>query len=182
VLHGKTVRLRAIERSDIPAFVLWLNDPERRRGLLVTDPMSHAREEVWFERQLASEDRVLAIEVETDSGWTHVGNVALVKVNWKDRTGSVAIMIGEKAHEGRGLAADAMRTLVRHAFGELNLHRLELEVFDFNERAIRCYERCGFRREGTKREALFRDGRYWDVHVMGLLATDSQARGQLDPA
>ena len=70
---------------------------------------------------------------------------------------------------GKGYGTEATRTILSFAFNELNLHRVELEVYDFNARAIRTYEKAGFRHEGTRRKALFRDGSYHDVHVMGIL-------------
>lgn len=67
-----------------------------------------------------------------------------------------------------------MRTLLRFVFLELNLHRVELEVYDFNPRAMRCYEKAGFRLEGTRRQVLYRDGRYHDIHQMGILQEEFQ--------
>lgn len=69
----------------------------------------------------------------------------------------------------------ATLTILRFAFFELNLHRVELEVFDFNPRVIRCYEKAGFRHEGTRRQRLFHDGRYRDAHWMAILRHEFQA-------
>lgn len=79
------------------------------------------------------------------------------------------IVIGEKEYWNRGYGSDALRTLLRFAFEELNLHRVFLHVFDFNERAIRCYEKVGFRHEGRLRQARFTEGRYVDELVMAVL-------------
>jgi len=173
MLHGDKIRLRALERSDIPTFVRWFNDPDIRRMLLITDPMSRAGEERWFEAQLESKDKVFGIEVDAgDGGRRLIGNIGLVRINWKDRVASIGIVIGEKELWGQGYGQDAIATMEQFAFDELNLHRLELEVFEFNSKARRCYEARGFKLEGTRREALFRDGRYNDVHQMGLLASE----------
>jgi RimJ/RimL family protein N-acetyltransferase len=176
MLYGERVRLRGIEREDIPTFVRWLNDPEVRQYLVMYEPMSQAQEERWFEARLEREnDFLFTIEalIEGDQAdadeWVHIGNVGLHRVDWKNRTAVFGIVLGEKAYWGRGYGTDATRTMLRFAFQELNLHRVELEVFEFNPRAARCYEKAGFRHEGTRRQALFRDGRYHDVHRMAIL-------------
>lgn len=173
MLFGERIRLRAIEREDIPTFVRWFNDPEVRQYLLMYEPMSHAKEERWFESRLdARDDFLLAIEAQTGDAWIHIGNAGLHRIDWKNRTAIFGIALGEKAYWGQGYGTDATRTMLRFAFGELNLHRVELEVYDFNPRAMRCYEKAGFRHEGTRRQALFRDGRYWDVHTMAVLQAE----------
>jgi RimJ/RimL family protein N-acetyltransferase len=173
MILGERVRLRAIERSDIPTFVRWLNDPEVRRFLLMFEPMSTADEERWFERRLSSHDDYLySFEGAVDGRWTHLGNIGLHRVDWKNRSAVLGIVIGEKEHWGKGFGTEAVRLMLRFAFGELNLHRVELDVYDFNPRAIRSYEKAGFRREGTLRQALFREGGYHDVYRMAVLQSE----------
>ena len=173
MLLGERVRLRAIEREDIPTFVRWFNDPEIRRYLLMYEPMSRVKEERWFESRVEARDEfLLAIEAQVGDDWIHIGNVGLHRIDWKNRTAVFGIALGEKAYWGQGYGTDATRTMLRFAFDELNLHRVELEVYDFNPRAMRCYEKAGFQREGTRRQALFRDGCYWDVHTMAVLQTE----------
>jgi len=91
-------------------------------------------------------------------------------VDWKNRNAIPGIALREKAYWGRGYGTAAVRTALRFAFQELNLHRVELEVVADTFWAIRCYEKACFVREGTRREAIFRDGRYNDLLVMAVLA------------
>ncbi len=65
-----------------------------------------------------------------------------------------------------------MNVLIRFIFNEMNINKIKLHVYSFNERAIRCYEKCGFIKEGVLRQELYRDGRYYDTIVMGLLKED----------
>jgi len=170
MLKGERVTLRAIEREDIPRFLRWLNDPEVTRYLTISMPLSREEEERWFEQQLGDRNRkVLAIE--TESG-EHIGNISLEDIDWKNRRATLGIVIGEKERWGQGYGTDAIRTLLRFAFEELNLNRVQLDVFDFNERARRCYRRCGFREEGILRQAHYTEGRYHDVVRMAILRSD----------
>ncbi len=176
MLYGQGVRLRAMEREDIAAFVRWFNDPEVRQYMLVYAPMSTAQEERWFEGRLdAKDDYYFGIEALVDGDWVHIGNIGLHAVDWKNRVTTFAIIIGEKQYWGRGYGTEATRIILRFAFHELNLHRVELEVFDFNPRAIRAYEKAGFRREGTRRQAHYHDGRYHDAHTMAILRQEFDA-------
>jgi len=173
MIYGERVRLRAIERSDIPTFVRWFNDPEVRRYLLMYAPMSATQEEKWFEDMLQRvqrrEDFVFAVEARVGDEWVHIGNTGLHRINWKDRCAAFGIALGEKAYWDQGYGTDATRTMLRFAFEELNLHRVELEVLEENARARRCYEKAGFRHEGTRRQAIFSEGRYHDAHLMSIL-------------
>ena len=173
MIQGQKTKLRAIEREDLPTFVRWFNDPEVRQYLAMYMPMSMAEEEKWFERQLEDQDsRIFAIE--TEDG-VHIGNCGLHNFDWKNRRAYLGIVIGEKEYWGKGYGSDAVRTLLGFAFSEMNLHRVYLTVYDYNERAIRCYERCGFQHEGRQREARFSDGRYHDELMMAVLRKEFEA-------
>jgi RimJ/RimL family protein N-acetyltransferase len=82
------------------------------------------------------------------------------------------MVIGDKSYWGRGYGTDSVRVLLRLAFEKMGLHRVHLHVFEFNQRAISCYEKCGFRREGVLREYWFKLGRFQDTLVMAMLASE----------
>lgn len=170
MLHGRITRLRRIEREDIPTFVRWFGDPDVREFLLLNRPISMAEEEQWFARQLQSRDsEVFAIET-TDG--VHIGNTGLHDINWLHRNAEMGIVIGEKQYWGKGYGSDAARVLLRFAFDEMNLHRVQLTVYEDNVRAIRAYEKCGLRQEGRLRDAIFRKGRYYDMLLMSILSDE----------
>jgi RimJ/RimL family protein N-acetyltransferase len=170
MIFGKKVRLRPIEREDLPRFVTWFSDPEVRRHLAIYLPFSMSEEERWFEGYLDRAERkqelILAIET---AGGTPIGNVGLSGIDWKNRSAELGIVIGDKACWGQGYGTDAIRTLLGLAFGEMNLHRVTLRVDADHARGIRCYEKVGFRREGISRHAVFRAGKYHDQYVMSIL-------------
>jgi RimJ/RimL family protein N-acetyltransferase len=100
---------------------------------------------------------------------TLLGFVEIDGILWPHQVGWLSIAIGDPAHWGRGFGTEAMQLLLTFAFDELNLHRVQLTVFSYNERAIALYEKIGFQREGTFREFLRRDGLRHDMHLYGLL-------------
>ncbi len=172
MLYGEKTRLRRIERADIPAFVRWFGDPDVREFLMLNSPISHAQEEKWFEHQLDnSNTELFAIEInEGENAGTHIGNISLDNLNGQTRSAELGIVIGEKAYWSQGYGSDAIRTLLRFAFEDLNLHRVALRVHQDNARGIHVYEKCGFVHEGRLREAVFKHGRYYDELRMAVLS------------
>ena len=176
--YGEKVRLRPIEREDLPRFVTWFSDQEVRRHLLVYTGFSLAHEERWFQELLGRMERqeTLILVIETKSG-TPIGNIGLHDIDWKNRQAELGIVIGEKTHWGQGYGPAAIRTMLRLAFQEMNLHRVFLVVNADNQRGIRCYQKVGFQHEGTLRDATFKEGTYCDQYVMSVLATEYAPTG-----
>ena len=178
MIVGECVRLRPVEREDLPRFVTWFGDKEVRRHLTLYLPFSMAQEERWFEGLLdrLEKQQAVLLAIETADG-VHIGNIGLHAIDWKNRSAELGIAIGEKDYWDRGYGTDAIRTLLDLAFGEMNLHRVALRVDADNARGIRCYEKAGFCREGTLRDQVFREGRYHDQHVMSILQSEFNANG-----
>ena len=101
-----------------------------------------------------------------------IGYVELDGILWAHRVGGVSITIGEIKKWGHGYGYEAMQLVLRFAFDELNLYRVQLTLVNYNERAIALYEKLGFRREGVYREYLQRDGRRCDMYLYGLLRSE----------
>ncbi len=173
MIIGRKTRLRAPERDDIDRWLVWFNDPEVTDTLSVYLPFSRGMEERFFEAQLDDSSQVL-LAIETAEG-RHIGTLGLHHIDQKNRHAELGISIGEKDCSGKGYGQDAIRTLLEWAFGEMNLHRVYLRVFDYNKRAIACYERCGFQHEGRQREMHFHLGAWHDALFMSVLAGEFEA-------
>jgi RimJ/RimL family protein N-acetyltransferase len=174
MIIGDGIRLRAIERSDLPLFVNWLNDHDVRRFLTIYFPMSMAFEEKWFESMIskAPEEQPLVIEVITEEGWKPIGNIGLMNVCNIDRDAELGIFIGEKSEWGKGFGRNAIKLMLRYAFQTLNLNRIYLKVFENNLRGIKSYRASGFIEEGRMRQAKFSEGAYLDVVLMSVLRSE----------
>ena len=105
-----------------------------------------------------------------------VGGVGLNNLNEVDRRARLAIGLFNEGHLGRGIGRKAIVLVLQQAFGPLGLHRVDLRVLSFNIRAIRCYEACGFRREGIERESALVGGEWHDDWIMAILEQDFRAR------
>jgi len=181
MFRGQLVELKAIEPDNLGTYTRWFQDPEVLRLLTpaTVKPWSSVAEKRAIERMARGGDDAVhfAIHVLTDGQL--IGNCSLQAIDGKNRTAGLGIVIGERAYWGRGFGSDALRLMLRYGFSELNLHRIWLKVLAFNERAIRAYNKIGFVEEGRLREAVYRDGRYWDELMMAVLRTEY---GQARPA
>jgi len=174
MISGKNVRLRAIARSDLPAFVDWLNDPEVRRNLSIYYPLSIEQEEKWYQDMLAHpvEEQPLSIEINKAGKWVLVGDVGFINFDQHTRSAEIGIFVGKKGAWDKGFGTEAMRLMIGYGFNHLNLNRIFLRVFETNGRAIHCYEKAGFKHEGRLRQACFLDGEYKDVLMMSILKSE----------
>jgi RimJ/RimL family protein N-acetyltransferase len=123
--------------------------------------------EAYIERTLNDPSRYTrAITVDGK----YLGEVVLT-INDDNRSAGMRIMIQDGFGKGYGTAA--IKHVLDYAFNERNLHRVDLEVYEFNDRAIHVYKKCGFREEGRLRDALLWDGVFHDAIVMSVLSTDN---------
>ncbi len=174
--RGDKVELGPVQREYLLKYVEWLNDWEVSRFLTPGIPflLNLDDETDWFERQRQDKDNIV-FAILTLPEKQLIGNCGVHRLDWKNRSAVFGIVIGEKNYWNKGYGTDATRTLLRFAFEQLGLNRMELEVYDFNPRAIRAYEKAGFRRDGVRRQALYRDGAFHDVYLMGILREDWDA-------
>jgi len=177
ILIGKKIYLRPLEREDAATFTPWVNDHEVTRTLLLHRPMSLAQEEEFIERAAQSQqDVVFGIALRKDDRL--IGDTALHRVQSRTRSAGFGIMIGDKTEWNKGYATEATALVVGYGFDTLNLNRIWLHVFEDNPGGKRAYEKVGFRVEGVLRQENYRDGRYWDTIVMGLLREEWNRRAR----
>ncbi len=177
-MEGKSVRLRAYEKSDLDAVMKWINDEEVTDllgGEMLAYPVSSLAEEKFIEAAAGSSDRQKNFAIETLVERRYIGAISFNVIDWRNRSAGLGVVIGDKSLWGKGYGTDAMRVMMRLAFDKMNLHRLWLHVHDYNRRAIASYEKCGFKREGVLRDYHFARGRYHDTIVMAILESEYRA-------
>jgi len=174
LLHGKLVRLAALDPEQDPAAVVrWFRNTEFGR-LLDSDPgrPRTVKQEKEDMEKRAERGNAFPFAIRTLDGDHLIGFVSLFTGAGPSGEGWVGIGIGERDYWSKGYGSDAMRLLLRFAFHELNLARVSLEAFAHNARAIRSYEKAGFQHEGIQRQWEGRDGERRDAVSMGILRED----------
>lgn len=176
-LASNRVRLRPHVASDAADHVRWRNDAEVALWATAGDIrfwlVTAGSVDRWFADKLPemdpTSDGVFAIDL---LDGRHIGMADYRNVDSVARSATVGITIGEKDVWGQGYGSEALRLLVGHLFDHLNLHRVQLDTWSGNARAMRAFARIGFKEEGRLREAVWGPGRYFDSVVMGLLRSE----------
>src|SRR3954462_75562 len=176
VLTGEKGVLRRHVPGNVDAFLRWYADPEiARLARYQATPMRPEEIERFFAARVVGPD-ALAMAVHEKRTNRLVGTCAFSQLDGENGSALYHITIGEPDVWGMGYGTEATQLMVDHAFGSLGLHRGSLYVFEFNERAMKAYQRSGFVVEGRARESIWRDGRWWDELAMSVLERDWQAR------
>lgn len=171
VFTGSMVRLGNFDiEADSARLVQWNRNTEYQR-LLDSDPAflwSPKSVEEWF----AKEENQSLFIIRTIKEDQPIGFVGLDGFNWVAGDAWVGIGIGEPEFWGHGYGTEAMKLILDYGFQELNLHRVSLCVFEYNQRGFKSYLKSGFHEEGRERQWIKREGRYWDMIYMGILRSE----------
>lgn len=166
------VVLAPLTKADGPVLFKWINDRELVLFNAGYQPVHEPSHREWL-AGLARRRDLVAFAIRVKRTGRLIGVCQLTAINPVRRSADLQIRIGEASARGRGYGSEAVRLLVDFGFRDLNLHRIALQVFATNSRAIRTYERAGFRHEGTLRDAAFVDGEFVAVKVMAVLEGES---------
>jgi len=169
-LKGNTVGLRPLNEKDIEGnYRHWLNDPE------IVKFNSHGRFPATPEklkdyvRASEKSDTALVFAVIDSAKDLHIGNISLQNINWIDRNAEIAFLLGEKNYWGKGIMFEAGELLIKHGFDKLNLHRIYCGTSSENKGMQRLALKLGMKQEGTRKEAIYKDGNYYDIVEYGIL-------------
>lgn len=171
---GEKVKLRAVEMDDLDDIMQHWNTYEMRISLGRYIPESRQQREEWIkkvtkEMQKGEAYNFAVIEKETEK---FLGIAALKRVNNISRTAFMSVAIYNPKDQGRGFGTDSVKCILKIGFDVLNLHRIELHVYDFLESGKHIYKKLGFKETGVRRKASFVAGRYVDDLVMDILVDE----------
>jgi RimJ/RimL family protein N-acetyltransferase len=177
IFKGDLVRLSAFDPEELgKAYSNWTRDSELQRLFDSGASRLHSAKSItgFFEKMLKENSPAShAFSIRKLDDDRLLGDIGLEVINdWGSRDSFVGLGICNREDWGKGYGTDAMKIMLRFAFTELNLRRVTLTVFEYNPRAIRSYEKAGFRHEGRQRGALLRDGKRWDLLYMSILAEE----------
>ena len=161
---------RIMNEEIIEKFTEWLND------FNVTDYIGRSsqaltveEEKKWFENPKADAQTFFIVRNEDNKV---IGNMGLHDINHLHGTATLGIFIGDKDGRNKGYGTEAVRLILDYGFNYLNLKNIRLDVMEFNERAIACYKKCGFKEYGRRRKCYFLNGKYYDKIEMDILAEE----------
>ncbi len=171
-INGKKITLRAIEEADLPALHKWANDPEIQYWLGGWHfPTNMQDQKAWFSSlNVKSLNQRFAIEA-PELGL--IGTANLVDIDWKNRNAFHGMMLGDVDIRGKGYGLDTVMAIMRYAFEELGLNRLDGSMIEYNTASLKLYvDKCGWKVEGTQREWYFRKNKLWNRIMVGITKQD----------
>lgn len=171
-LHGKKVILRAVEEEDLEMLRELSNDPEFEKMVVGWSfPISKKDQAAWFANCKNGSDRLRYTITTAEDG--PVGMIGLRDIDWKNGVASgLGMRVAKKEIRTRGLATDAWMTLMRYAFEELRLNRINGSALEYNKPSLRVCEKVGFKVEGVQRQAVFKNGAFHNLVLLGCLRSD----------
>jgi RimJ/RimL family protein N-acetyltransferase len=167
-LIGRRVCLRALRRGDLVHLRKWLEDAEIRGLIGEVEAMSKADSEKFLEKVRADTQRAWFVVVVKENNKV-IGEAGLLRMDRAWRTTDISVIIWEREEWGKGYGTEAVLLLLDHAFRHLDFNRAAVGVVGFNERALRFWEKVGFRKEGVQRDGYYYDGKYHDFVLMSIL-------------
>lgn len=165
----ESVYLRTLEPGDLERVYQWHNDQELYRNLIgVHHFVSRATVEKWLAKKSEYSNTEVNLAICLKEENQHIGNIYLQNIDWVSRTGALGIFIGEIDLRKKGYGQAAMRLMIKYAFLTIGLNRIHTTLFENNKQSLNLFQKSGFSIEGTLRNHIYQEGRYWNVLFMGL--------------
>lgn len=170
-MNNKGIKLRPYEESDAEETLKWINDPDIKKAVNRSLPVSYFEHIEWYKKLIQDKSQVMfAIETEADK--KYIGNCGLRNIDVIAHKAEMWIYIGEKDYYGRGIGSEATLKLLHYSFNFLNLNRVYLYAAAYNKKALKLYEKVGFVKEGIFRQDIFMDGEFHDTIWMSILRNE----------
>jgi len=170
-LAGQNVILRSFNPDDALLFCQGENDPDVRETLFLAYPINVDQIQDRIIAQINSANAVLLTIADKTTNKA-IGQTAFFRIDPIGRSAIFYLALLDKSKWSQGLGTEATRLMIDYGFNTLNLHRIQLHVFQDNKAAIRIYEKIGFKKEGVLREVMYHHGKYCDFLVMGCLKNE----------
>jgi len=166
---GKKCYLSPINQTDYEQYTEWLNDLEVSKYLSLSSLNITLESEKKALENISKEHNYAIIDLTTNK---LIGNVGLMDINNINRTAEIGIFIGDKEFQNLGYGTEAIKLLLNYSFNILNLKNILLRTYSFNQRALKCYEKCGFKIIGKRRNSQYFTGEYHDIIFMDILSDE----------
>lgn len=170
-IDGKDIYLSPISIDDADKYVEWLSNSNISDKLHSTKRVfNEVNEKEFLNKMLSNGEYIFSIIRKSDDKL--IGNISLSNIDHIDRVGTIGIFIGDSDNHKKGYGSDALRAILNYGFSVLNLNNIDLKVFDFNELAINCYKKVGFKEYGRRHKAYYLNNEYHDIISMEILKED----------
>ncbi len=169
-LVGERIYLSPMNLEDVELYTKWMNDFEVTNGIGASARMiSISSERNWIQQNTQDQYQFSIVRLEDDK---LIGSCCIEQIDQIHQRAVAGLMIGDEKNRGQGYGTETLKLLLKYSFDYLNLHNVMLGVFSFNQRAIACYQKVGFREVGRRRECYYVEGRFYDEIYMDILKSE----------
>jgi len=176
---GKSVYLRSLTLDDVDNdYYEWFNDKDTSKGNahgIIPETKDRA---IAFYNDLQNNKNIVHFAIVDIKTNQHIGCCSLQSINWVYRSAEMARIIGEKKFRGKGIGTEVGKLLLEYAFNTLNLHKIWLGNIALNEAALKSKSNLNFKTDGVLRDAVFKNGRYYDVVISSILKHEYTKQGE----
>ena len=174
MLTGNLLSLRAVEEEDLKRLQEWRNNAKFRRHFREHRELNMRQQQVWFEEKVVKDDSTLMFSVRRNEDDELMGCCGLVYINWVHRNADLSLYIGwEDVYiDTQGYADESVNLLLDYGFRVLGLHKIWTELYEFDEKKKKLFDRFGFRQDGVLRQNYWSDGKWWDSIILSILAQE----------
>lgn len=164
---GERIYLSPRSSEDVEIFTQWLNDFKTTDYIGMSGTLTTLEgEKKYLEENNTPEATFVIVTIEDNK---MLGSISLERINHINRSATLGIFIGDKDFRSKGYGKEAIKLTLEYGFKYLNLKNIKLDLMEFNERALKCYKKCGFKEYGRRRKCRFVDGKYYDSIEMDIL-------------
>jgi RimJ/RimL family protein N-acetyltransferase len=175
MITGKLTGLRAVEASDLEQLKQWRNVPSFRKNFREVRELNNDNQQKWFQSLQNNLTRDYMFSIVDLKDNSLIGACGLLYINWIIRSADFSFYIGkdEVYMDEKGYAEDAVRLLLNYGFNNLNLHKIWMELYEFDKKKLDFFKnKFSFITDGTLRDNCFEDGHYWNSYIISLLGKD----------
>lgn len=171
IVHGKRVNFCKITKNDLATLQKWRNSSEIWSYSTQYVLLNMINQQQWYEQIMQkNSDRVMFM-VTTKAG-KPIGVCGLIHINLKDKIASVAIIIGEKKYQSKGFGTEILQMLLDYGFNQIRIHKIESEVFAYNQASAKLFKKMNFKEEVILRDSLWRNGKWWNILILSILQNE----------
>ena len=173
MLTSDKIILKKVEKEDLETLRNWRNEPSLRKYFREHKDISKTDQENWYQNKVLNDPNQYNFSIFADDKL--IGHCGLYYINWISRSAEFGIYLGDFNYRNGGYGSDALKTLIKYGFEDLNLNRIWCEVYKNNE-ALDIYKHLGFKYEGTLRSTYYNEGQYWDSDILGMLKKEYEKK------
>lgn len=172
-LVGEHIYLSPRNINEVEKYTEWLNDFEITDYIgASTKIINLDNEKVYLAKNNEPINNEYNFAIVTKEDDKLIGSCGIIDIDFINRRGTLGIFIGDKEKQNKGYGTETIKLLLDYGFNYLNLYNINLGLMEFNERAMACYQKCGFKEYGRRRKCNFVNGKYYDTIYMDILAEE----------